>query len=818
MGSKCPYCGVTVLTPQDQPCLKCLLTAETRGSGPTQPGGLGDTIAGFVLLGRVGEGGMAEVYFAEQTAPIRREVAIKIVKPGMDSRGILARFEFERQVMAMMNHPGIAKIHAAGLTRLGRPYFAMEYIDGKPITDWCAAEKPSIEERLRLAVQICQAIQHAHQKGVVHRDLKPSNILVTSRDNKATPVIIDFGISKAIEGEGPASHPETVHGQLFGTPAYMSPEQASGSEDIDTRSDIYSLAVVLYEILAGRPPVIADRSIPTSELLREIALGDAPLPSATAAHIHQEPHTANRLKGDLDAILMKALHRTPDQRYQTAKELADDILLHLDHRPIHARPPTAAYQLRRFVRRNLLPLSAAAAVLFALVAGLAASVYQATIARRETEIARTEQKRSKQILDIFVASMRSADPDSGGKDIPLRDVLLGAEAQAKRGLTNDLQALNQIRQALARTYNSLSDYTNALRLYKTIIQTEIEAGRGHTTETAETYSNLGDVQITLDELEDGLKNLNEGVELLRDISPPDWNRKINALALLGSGYVHCDQYDKAEAAWREGDDLNRTYFGGQHTNASQISAGLAGIAGRRGELTKRVQILEDLVQRVEMGQGTKSKLRVLYCDIALAYRAVNELPKALEFSQKAVALAMELYGPTNQLTAMSYIALSASQFAMRNFPAAEQCSRKAVVILDSTKNFGEILALDALSMLGTSLVKLDRAKEAEPYLVRRLQITERQYGTNFYGYPKAVGELGMSYLGQGRLEEARPMLEKWYAHIRRLPTIRSNVNILSAEQLRLLYQKIGQTEKVKALQSWPLPTLEQLSSLETGVR
>jgi serine/threonine protein kinase/tetratricopeptide (TPR) repeat protein len=359
---------------------------------PPRAEGPGTVIGPYKLLEQIGEGGMGIVYMAEQIKPVRRKVALKIIKPGMDTKQVIARFDAERQALAMMEHPSIARVLDAGATESRRPFFVMELVKGIPITDYCDRNRLPIEDRLELFVSVCQAVQHAHQKGIIHRDLKPSNVLVTMIDGAAVPKIIDFGVAKAMGQQLTERTLYTGFAQLIGTPLYMSPEQAEFSGvDVDTRSDIYALGVLLYELLTATTPFEADafRTAAYDEIRRIIREQEPPKPSTRISTLEAAATTVsgNRkcdpvslrklIRGELDWIVMKALEKDRNRRYETASGLAADVRRYLDDEPVQACPPSAWYRLSKHIRRHRASLATAATILFFLIVSTAASAWQA---------------------------------------------------------------------------------------------------------------------------------------------------------------------------------------------------------------------------------------------------------------------------------------------------------------------------------------------------------------------------------------------------------------------------------------------------------
>ena len=431
------------------------LTVENRAGDVAPPDDLRTTIAAlslthrrdpfvagqiiarrYTLLEILGEGGMGTVYRAEQIAPVRRQVALKLIKIGMSSRLILARFDAERQALALMDHPNIARVFDGGTAETGQPYFVMELVSGEPITEYCDRQRLSVRARLELFVAVCQAVQHAHQKGIIHRDLKPGNVLVTEVDGRPTPKVIDFGVATATEFSlTDQSLGDT--GAIVGTPVYMSPEQADPSSmDIDTRTDIYALGVILYELLAGSTPLESKqfkrgallemlrmvREVEPPSPSTKVSTADA-LPSIAASRAIDPRELKQALQGDLDWIVMKALEKDRTRRYATANGFAADVMRHLTCEPVLAAPPSRSYRIRKLVRKHRTAVIAASLLVLALLAGIAGTTAGLFEARRQERIARAETRQKEQA--------RGSRGETGRKRTPCQSASAGRRGRCQ---------------------------------------------------------------------------------------------------------------------------------------------------------------------------------------------------------------------------------------------------------------------------------------------------------------------------------------------------------------------------------------------------
>ncbi len=629
---------------------------------------LGKTIGRYKIIERIGEGGFGVVYLAEQTKPVRRRVALKIIKLGMDTEQVIARFETERQALAMMDHPSIAKVLDAGATESGRPYFVMELVKGVPITKYCDNNRLSIADRLGLFQAVCDAAQHAHLKGIIHRDIKPSNVLVALADDKPIPKVIDFGVAKATSQRLTEKTFYTGFGEFVGTPEYMSPDQASISGmDVDTRTDIYSLGVLLYELLTGKTPFDpqALRQASFTEMQRVIREVDPAKPSTRVSLLTDElPTIASRrriehaglaraLRGDLDWIVAKAMEKDRVRRYQTASELANDIRRHLKHEPVLAGPPGIIYKSSKFVRRNRIAVIASLLVAAALLLGTALATVgfvQATTARQAMEV----QAARSGAVSVFLRDMlASVDPRRAlGREVSIRYILdQAADRIAAGALADQPEVEADLRMTLGQTYEALGDYDSAERHLHTAESIRLRELGGDHQDTLRSQSALVGLlnnQAHYAQAESSARQTAAAQQRILGDEHPDTLITRNRLGIALSNQ---DKLAEAEALHRRTLQVQRRVLGNEHIDTLRSSVELGAVLLARGEHQQAENLLRealDAEQRV-LGKEHPDSLTAMN-SLALALERQKKYAKAENLYRESWALNRRIRGPDHPHT------------------------------------------------------------------------------------------------------------------------------------------------------------------------
>jgi serine/threonine protein kinase/tetratricopeptide (TPR) repeat protein len=689
--------------------------AATYDAGPESERS-GTIIGPYKLLQQIGEGGFGVVFMAEQQEPVRRKVALKVLKPGMDTRQVVARFEAERQALAIMDHPNIAKVFDGGATASGRPYFVMELVKGVPITQYCDEQKLSPRQRLELFLSVCQAVQHAHQKGIIHRDLKPSNVLVSRHDTTPIVKVIDFGVAKALGQELTDKTCFTEIAQMIGTPLYMSPEQAGMSDlDIDTRSDIYSMGVLLYELLTGTTPFTKERfkKAAYDEIRRIIREEEPPKPStrlsdskdslpSISAQRQTEPAKLTKLvRGELDWIVMKALEKDRNRRYEAANGLAHDIERYLNNEAVLACPPTAGYRLRKFVRRNKGPVVAAALVMLALVSGIVGTTWgmlRAEAARSEAIIARERalaaeraeaeraegerqakqqaltyaaaEKKAKEsalereaetkaVLDFVrkrvFAAARPKDQAGGlGYDVKLADALKVALPFIDKSFINRPLIEALLRMEMGESFRYLRDDKTALEqfekaraLYDKHLGSDHPKTLGSMMGLANSYQNLG-------RMREALKLREEVLELGKAKLGPDHPDTLSSMNNLANSYVDVGRLQEGLKLHEETLKLRRARLGPDHPDTIGSMNNLARsyrLAMRKKEALKLYEEVFHL-SKTKLGPDHPDTLGIMG-NLATMYLQFGRSSEALKLDEEVLELSKAKLGPDHPDTLAS---------------------------------------------------------------------------------------------------------------------------------------------------------------------
>jgi tetratricopeptide (TPR) repeat protein len=786
------------------------------------PEGPGERIGSYELVDKLGEGGCGVVYLAEQTEPIRRRVALKVIKLGMDTRQVVARFDAERQALAVMDHPNIARVFEAGATENGRPFFVMELVEGLRITDFCDQHNLTTGERLDLFVQVCRAVQHAHQKGIIHRDLKPSNILVAVQDGKPVPKVIDFGIAKATEQPLTDKTQLTSLQQFLGTPAYMSPEQAGlGGVDVDTRSDIYALGVLLYELLTGHTPFEKSDLLRAGfeQMCRLIRETEPPKPSTRLGLLRAEdlttvarcqrteaPRLVHELRGDLDWIVMKCLEKDRARRYETSVGLARDVERHLNHEPVSAAAPGVLYRARKFVRRHRGGLGMAATLLLLLVAGAVVSVWQAVRAKRA-------ERKATMVAAFLQDALNSVSPSVAlGRDTTLlREVLDRTAKRIDTGLSRQPEVEAELRGTLGKVYEDIGALTPAEALHrKALALREAVFGKTHP-KVADSLSDLGSVLVAQGKPAAAEGLFRRATAIRRAALGRAHPEVASSLSNVGVALVDQGKLGEAEQALREALAIQKDRFGEENADVATSLHNLGNVLWKQGKMAEaeaafrkvvaiRQKVLEPnhpLLAMTLANLGTVLWSESKFADAETFYRrtlemqitvmgpehrdvattlhnlacvllSLGKLPEAETTCRTALAMRRKLLGNAHPFTASTLSALETILQSEGNLPEAEAAQREALAIQQKLPDADPLDVGVSFINLGEVLRLEHKLAEAEAAEREALERLTKLLGTEHQYVAAPMNSLANVLRDQGKLAESEALQRRALAMRRKL--------------------------------------------------
>lgn len=752
---------------------------ETQAPAAPPTIDFGESVAGAVigsyrLLELVGEGGMGEVWLAEQKVPVRRRVALKLVKAGMDTREVVARFQSERQALALMDHPAIAKVFDAGSTPHGRPYFVMEYVVGVPITTYCDEHKLTTRERLELFIRVCEGVQHAHQKAILHRDLKPSNILVSAMDGKPVPRIIDFGLAKATAQRLTPDTLYTQVGMIVGTLAYMSPEQAdSAGVDVDTRTDVYSLGVILYQLLIGSLPLDFTGTPPDQfrSRLREEdvqrpstrlrTLGDKS--SVAAQNRSADPPTLIRqVRGDLDAITLKCLEKDRTRRYSTPADLAADIGRYLRNEPVVARPASVAYRARKYIRRHRVGVAVAASAVVLLIAGGIAQTLELRRIRRERD-------RADRVTQFMTGMFKVSNPsEARGNDIRAREILDKASKEIDTGLAKDPELQAQMMHVMGVVYDSLGLYSKAESLFSRAADIRRQTLGIKNRDTLASMSKLAYVLDEESRYPEAEKLNRETMELRRRAFGPKDRDTLQSASQLAFVFNDEGRFPEAEKLNRETLDLASREYGPQDEEARIARQHLAIDFAYEGKFPEAEKLFRETYEydRQKLGDDDPTTLGDAN-NLGAILSQQERWTEAEKVYRDALAIKMRVEGPEHPQTLLTTGNLAQVLVNQKRYPEAEKLLRDTFAAKLRTIGAEHRSTLVTMGNLAELLQVEGKNAEAETLVRQTLDIERRVLGPDHTDTLVTLESLGTILKSEKKYPESEKVFRDALAGRRR---------------------------------------------------
>jgi tetratricopeptide (TPR) repeat protein/tRNA A-37 threonylcarbamoyl transferase component Bud32 len=731
-------------------------------------------IGRYKILQVLGQGGMGTVYLAEQSEPIQRQVAIKLIRASRRDAQFTHRFEAERQALARMSHPCIAQVYEAGDTEDGQPFFAMEHVPGEPITGYCDRERLSIDQRLDLFMEVCRGIHHAHQKGILHRDIKPANILVATEQGLPVAKIIDFGVAKAIDTK-PTGPRETVYGVVVGTPEYLSPESiaaatATEAADPDTRSDVYALGVLLFELLIGELP-FGKSGESLLQILRQITEGEVPAPSARWRALDQKERTTRaelrsatsatvgrQIRGDLDWITVKATSRQREKRYDSAAELANDIERHRRFEPVHAGPPGRLYVAAKFARRYRAALLATGLVILALAGGVAARTLEAKRANREAAAARQAQAETAEVVEFLVDLFEVSDPGvSRGDTITARELLDRGERELRAKLGGQPLSRARLLDTIGRVYQQLELHEPAEALLNEGLELrEANLGPDHP-DVGTSLDHIGDLQWVRGDYPGAEITLRRALAIREKALGPQDLAVADVLDNLGSALEIQARHADAEALHERALAIRERELG---PNALPVAASLDDLAVShldRGDAAGAEPLFRRALAIRESNLGPDSlEVATTGNGLAITLFQLERYEESLAVHQRALAIREQALGPQSSSVGQSLINLSSVYVELGRFEEAEAAILRTTAIWQRNLLPDHPRIGTARFMLADLYLRRGEPARAEPLMRDAAAFFERTLGPDHPRLANALKGLADALVELGRIEESRP--------------------------------------------------------------